>query len=563
MKPEHRKLCFQAAQAVAIASAVFMLLAGGVLIANQFAGKVGGMMKSQEISHLQAELKKQPKNEQLKDHIRLVDLHLRRNTFYQLELSFNTTRALVWSLVILLASVHLVRTFRATPPNPLEWGPRDTGEERQSNRIGRYAVAAVFGFAIAAGVMVSIHPVQLPGKQATVEVVETPATAAELAANWISFRGPNGRGQFPAATIPVGWDGATGKGVLWKTEVPLPGLSSPVRWDNALFLTGSSKDENRLFRFDVESGALVWSSAVKVLNGPKPGDAKVNDGTGLAAPTPVIDGRRVYVMFANGDVAAFTLAGKQVWAKSVGLPENSYGYSASLLLHEDKIFIQYDVGSEEDGKSKMIALDSRTGQEAWSVKREVGGGWTSPALIDNQVVAAGNPWVVSYDPATGKELWKANLLHGDVAPSPIQAGGFVVVTAPGAEMFGLKDGKTVWTLKDGVPETSSPGSDGQRIYVISSGGALTCIDAATGKVKWTEELGEEGYASPVVASNGVLIVQRNGTMIVVENADAFKQLHKAELGEACDATPLLHNGRIYIRGQKHLYCLGEPNMATQ
>ena len=82
-------------------------------------------------------------------------------------------------------------------------------------------------------------------------------------------------------------------------------------------------------------------------------------------------------------------------------------------------------------------------------------------------------------------------------------------------------------------------------------------------MKWTEELGEEGYASPVVASNGVLIVQRNGKMIVVENADAFKQLHKAELGEACDATPLLHNGRIYIRGQKHLYCLGEPNMATQ
>ena len=552
MNEKQRALCYQAAQATVIATVAFLLLAGGLLLFNQRQGKVSGFLKSKEFVRLQQELKKRPKDQQLKEQIRAYDQEIRQNAFYQLELSANTTQAMIWGVVVLLASAHLVRVFRKQPPNPLAWGPRESGEERQVNRVARYSVAIVFGFVLAIGVAVAMRPVELPAKRIEVTTVATeqPPAPEELAANWTSFRGPAGQNYNQAATIPTAWN------VAWKTPVPLPGLSSPVRWNNALFLTGANKEENRVFRFDLETGSLVWSATVKIPNAPKPGQATVNDGTGHAAPTAVTDGRRVYALFANGDVAAFNFDGKQVWAKNLGLPANSYGLSASLALHQDKVIVQLDLGSEEDGKSKVLALNSRTGQEVWSVKRPVGGSWSSPVIAEvdgqPQLILAGNPLVVAYNPVDGAELWKASVLHGDVAPSPVVAGGMVVVCSPGKDVQAL--GK--WTFKDGGPETSSPATDGQYLYFMN-GTTLTAVELATGKEKWTEELGEEAYATPLVAGNGVLVVLRGGGVrVAARGGDKYTEAFKAELGEKCDATPLIHAGMLIIRGEKHLFGIG-------
>jgi outer membrane protein assembly factor BamB len=553
MNEKQRALCYQAAQATVIAAVAFLLLAGGLLLFNQRQGKISGFLKSKEFVRLQQELKKRPKDQQLKEQIRAYDQEIRQNAFYQLELSANTTQAMVWGVVVLLASAHLVRVFRKQPPNPLAWGPRESSEERQINRVARYAVAVVFGFVLAIGVAVAMRPVELPAKKIeTVTVpVEQPPTADELAANWISFRGPAGQNFSPNESLPATWS------VAWKTEVPLPGLSSPVRWNNALFLTGANKEENRVFRFDLETGSLVWSATVKIPNAPKPGQAEVNEGTGHAAPSCVTDGRRVYALFANGDVAAFNFEGKQIWAKNLGLPANSYGLSASLALHQDKVIVQLDLGSEEDGKSKVLALNSRTGQEVWSVKRPVGGSWSSPVIAEvdgqPQLILAGNPLVVAYNPADGAELWKASVLHGDVAPSPVVAGGLVIVISPGKDVQALEKGAVKWTNKDGAPDTSSPATDGALLYFMN-GTALTCVDVVTGKAKWTEDLGEEAYATPMVAGNGVLVVLRGGGVrVAARGGDKYTELLKADLGEKCDASPIIHDGKVIIRGEKHLF----------
>jgi outer membrane protein assembly factor BamB len=557
MNEKTRKIAYQTAQALAIASAAFLLLAGGLLVYNQTRGKVAGIAQSKEFARLQAELKKLPRKgdkraDELKEYIRQYDLQLRQSTFHQLELSADTSQAIVWALVLFLASAHLVRVFRQPPPNPLTWPGRHIDQERRIPRFGRYAVAAAFGFTAAIAAAVSVNPVRLPAREVKIEAPEVPATAEELKANWLAFRGPNGQNFTPEA-------GPAALAVLWKTPVPLPGMSSPVRWENGLFLTGANKEEERVYRFDAETGTLVWSATVKIPNAPKPGQAEVNEGTGYAAPSPATDGRRVYALFANGDVAAFTLDGKQVWAKNLGLPTSQYGLSASLVVCQGLLVIQFDQGAEEDGKSRLLALDGKTGAEKWSVKRAVGNSWSSPVVMEvdgqAQIVCAGTPVVSAHDPTDGHELWKAAVLHGDVAPSPVLAGNLVVVTVPGKELLALNKGATAWQFKDGAPETSSPATDGRRLFVVA-GTSLVCLDAAIGKALWTEDVGEEAYATPLVFTDRVLVVLREGGLRLVANGDKFAELSKAELGEKCDTTPLTHAGKVFVRGEKHLFGLG-------
>jgi outer membrane protein assembly factor BamB len=384
------------------------------------------------------------------------------------------------------------------------------------------------------------------------------------AANWPSFRGADGANFAKDEMAPIGWNTTSGQGVVWKTPVPLPGMSSPICWGSRIFLTGADGDQNRVFCFDAASGKLVWSSAVTIPTGPKPGAAKIFEDTTLAAPTPATDGSRLYSMFANGDLAAMSLDGKQVWAKNLGLPDNPYGHAASLALWRDRLLVQYD---RADFDSKLLAFQADTGTELWVAKREVGASWASPIVVDvdgqPQIITCGRPWVIAYDPKDGSALWKAKCLAGDVTPSPIFAGGLVVVIVPGKKAMAIKpNGKgdvtethLDWTIDEDIPDTSSPATDGRQVFVLPGVGTLQCLDAVTGNVKWTQDVGGEAYSTPTVARNAIVTAQRTGTIVMVENSDAHRELFRTELGEKIDTTPLLHGGRMYLRGVKHLFCV--------
>jgi len=392
----------------------------------------------------------------------------------------------------------------------------------------------------------------------------TPAATApfptpdEVKKNWPSFRGPGGSGLAPDATLPPAWDGKTGEGILWKTAIPVDGASSPVVWDKNVFVTGGSKEESRVFCFDADTGALRWSALVKIPEGARPEPPDVNEETGYAAPTPVADGRRVYAVFPTGEVAAFDLTGKQVWARNIGPLNNTYGYAASPTIHQDRLLLQLDL--DDPKKSRMLALDTATGKEVWSTPRPFGGSWSSPILAEYkkkaQLIACGNPFVIGYDPANGKELWRIKALELDIAPTPIVVGKKIIAISSSVVALepGVED--PAWDYSDCVPDIASPVSDGKYVYVLSTGGDLRCVEAATGKEVWAHDLDAKFSASPVIVGKTLLAVSESGVAYLVATGNKYKELGSRELNEDCVASPAPVGARLYIRGKLNLYCIG-------
>ena len=573
-----RRFFYNLALSLALASGLFVLMLGGLLAYNQVRGKVSILVGSKQVDALQEELRRQPKDEALKVRIRHLDLKLRKETFYRLQLSRNASRALLAGLAMFLASAHFARASRPGLPDPQAWGARVAAEEKRSASLARYAVSATFALVGVAALVVSSQPLSLPEpslakpdkpaargnsdpvKPAVVAAVPAFPSAGEIQQQWPSFRGPNGLGIAPNASPPAAWNAKDGTNILWKTEIPLPGMSSPVVWGDAIFVTGADATQSGVFRFDAGTGALQWSAAIK-LPGGRPPKPSVGEETSLAAPTPVTDGRRVYALFPTGEIAGFDFSGKQVWARNIGPLENTYGYAASLAIYQDRLLIQIDRGEPEDGQSKLLALDTRTGKDLWEAKRDVAASWASPLICNvngkPQLITCAKPAVIAYNPVDGMELWRNKCLDSDVAPSPILAGNMLVAVAPNTAILGLHPGNetVAWKIEDGAPDATSPVSDGQRVYLITSEGQLTCYELQTGKSVWTHDLSEPFYASPTLAGKSLILVSRKGNSWVLEAGDAYKELGRGELGEECCASPVPLGKRLLVRGKKNLFCI--------
>ncbi len=573
MNEARRQTLFIFARPFAVASGLFVLMLACLLGYNVVRGKVSTLVNSRQVVQLHDELRSRPKDEALKVRIRQLDLQLRQDTFYRLQLSHDASRALLAGLVVFLASAQFVRIFRRRLPDPQAWGARKVGEEQRATKLARYAVIGIVTVITTTAITIALQPPSLPERVpislTTSTDPLTPAVAAlpaypsadEMQNQWPSFRGPHGLGVAPKADVPVTWDAKTGTNIRWKTAIPLHGLSSPVVWNNAVFLTGADKTQSSVFRLDTDTGALQWTATIKLPGGARPPTPQVGEDTSLAAPTPVTDGRRVYALFPTGEIAAFDFAGRQVWARNIGPLDNSYGYAASLAIHQDRLLIQIDRGQPEDGKSRLLALDTLTGRQRWEVRREVAGSWSSPVVFDidgqPQLITCANPFVISYNPIDGNELWRSKCLESDVAPSPIMAGNMIVAIAPNTAIIGLRCGAATasWQSEAGVPDAVSPVSDGRRVYCISGGGLLTCYALQSGKVIWTHDLEDSFYASPTIAGNVLILVSRKGTSWVIEPGDAYKELGRGALGEECCASPVPLGKRLLLRGKNTLFCI--------
>lgn len=568
MKRSDQRLLAGLARGVALAAALFVLLTGGLLVFTQVQGKVAALVNSREVTRLHDALRSQPKNEELKKQIRALDLELRQGTFYRLQLSHLGTRAALAGVVLFLAAAHFARTQRRALPNPLAWGARDTANEKKSVIYARAALAgtgALLGFV---ALLASTRGVNLPVPQPFADLPIVGSVAAPefqsletLRRQWPSFRGADGSGVALDAEIPTTWDAKTGAGIRWKSPIPMHGMSSPVLWSNHVFLTGADKQSNCVFCFEADSGKLLWLSAIKIPGGARAPTPSVGDDTSFAAPTAVTDGERVYAIFADGEIAAFDFSGKQIWARNIGPLENSYGYASSLALHRDRLLVQIDRGSPDEGQSKAVGLDTKTGREVWSTKRETAGSWASPVVVNfggsTQVVMCAAPFVTSYDPATGKENWRVKALESDVAPSPVVGSNLVVAVAPNNAIVGVRPGETgpVWRAEEGVPDATSPLLAGDRFYIVNSEGMLHCFDVQTGKVIWSHEFEDRFYASPVLAGTTMMIVSRKGIARFLEIGDVLKELGTAEVGEEVCASPAPVGRRLYLRGKEHLFCM--------
>jgi outer membrane protein assembly factor BamB len=389
--------------------------------------------------------------------------------------------------------------------------------------------------------------------------------------NWPQFRGPSGDGAAAAGAAPRTAD--LRKAAIYSTAIPAKGHSSPIVWGERIFLTGEG---DRIMAFDRASGKLLWNTMLKSADGMS---ARDDDGfktagndTGMAAPTACTDGKQVYAFFGNGLIGCVTVDGRQVWAKRLvrSKPRNTYGLAASPVLYGDLVIQVLDQGaSHDDNLSFIVALRTTDGSVAWGQDRPVRSGWSTPLVVrdpnGDELVTTGAPWVIAYEPTTGRELWRARELSGDVAPSPVAKKGLLYASSGdgGSGMLAIRTGgrgdvtktRLAWTADLPTPDASSPVCDGRRYFHISSGGELCCRDATSGKEVWTKNLPGQYWASPVLADDCLYVVNTGGEMSVISVTDGQKQ-STLKLQDMVTTSPAILGGRIYVRTIGHLACIG-------
>lgn len=383
-------------------------------------------------------------------------------------------------------------------------------------------------------------------------LLQAPAPPPDHA--WPVFRG--GVGVASHAKAPLTWSGKTGENIRWKAAVPKPSSGSPIVWKNRVFLTGSDAESREVYSFDAETGRLLWRQALK--SGPLP---KLIDGVTHADATLATDGERVYAVLATGDVAAFALDGKPAWTRSLGAPRNVYGHASSPVVWPGRVIVPLD----DQRGGRLVALDAATGETAWEQKRDVKESWATPIVVHTgarwELVLFGLPAVSAHDPATGKLLWSLKVMdNAEPAPSPAFAGGTVFVVTEHAPMTAVKPGdapRIAWQLEEGqFPDISSPVAAGKHVFMATSTGVVTCLDAATGKTAWTKEFDEGFSSSPIVVGDRVYLTDREGVTLVFRAGDRYEPLARNELGGKVACTPAFPAGRIFIRTERHLYCIG-------
>ncbi|MCI0456358.1 MAG: PQQ-binding-like beta-propeller repeat protein [Gemmataceae bacterium] len=385
-----------------------------------------------------------------------------------------------------------------------------------------------------------------------------------LAANWPGWRGPEASGISPERGLPVEWSRTSN--VRWKVPVRGAGVSSPVVWGDRIFLTASEgrlNDRLHVYCHHRADGRLLWHTR---LFGSAPTDLYAPGG--MAVPTPTTDGERLYCLFGTGDLACLDLEGRPVWvrclAEEYGPFRNRWGMGTSPILVGDMLVVQVDHWSQ----SYLLAVDARTGANRWKTDRDSAVNWTSPLAVKTkggtQIVAVGTHRATGYDARTGKELWHVTGLHQQCIPSPVAESDLVFIASGEGTLAVRLDGKSgdvtksnvVWNSRKISPFVPSPGVYRGLVYVVADKGIVTCLEAATGKQVWKERLGEQYHASVVAGDGKLYFASKEGVVRVVQAGPTFRLLAANDLGEPLIASPAISDGQIFLRGEKHLFCIG-------
>ena len=385
-------------------------------------------------------------------------------------------------------------------------------------------------------------------------------TMEEIKKQSNSFRGPFGNGVSIHKNIPVSWDGAKGRKVIWKVKVPKPGYNSPVIWNDKVFVTGADSKAEIVFCYDLATGKLLWQKDAGKIPGSPAARPDVSQDTGLSPSTVVVDGQRVFAIFPTGDIVCLDMDGKAIWSKNIGVPDNHYGHASSLIALKDKLFIQYD--SNKGGR--IIALNVLNGNTIWDIRRKTQISWSSPVIMylnnKTQLVTTANPLVAGYDTENGKELWSVDCMAGEVAPSVCYGGGLVFAGNDNAKLVAIQPGtpaKILWETDEYLPEVSSPVvSDGLLIGCTSSG-MMACYDAKSGKKQWENDFGTGFFSSPVITEGKIYATDMSGKTHILKVGREKKIIGEASLGEKAYATPAFTDGKIILRGVNNLYCIGD------
>lgn len=407
-------------------------------------------------------------------------------------------------------------------------------------------------------------------------------SSTALAVDWMQFRGPGGNARSDAKGIPDTWSDK--ENIAWKTKLPGLGTSSPITVGDAIYLTcysgygesvvspGEQKDLIRhVVCLDRKNGTIRWTKEIKPELPESTYQRERNSSDhGYASSTPISDGERLYVFFGKSGVFCFDLKGNEIWKTSVGTNATGWGSATSPVLYKNLLIVNASVES-----GAVHALNKMTGKEEW--KTSVGTrAWSSPSVVelpDGKFEIAmnlpGDPGkIVGYDPETGKELWNcAGIPDGYICPSPVSHQGIVYAiggrknTAVAVKAGGRGKVEPLWTTGAGSNVASPLFHDGHIYWLHDSRSIAYCLNAETGKEVYAERVaGASGtYASGVLADGKIYYLTRNNTSLVVAAKPKFELIatNKIDDTSRTNASPAVDDGRLLIRTDKHLYCVGK------
>ena len=401
--------------------------------------------------------------------------------------------------------------------------------------------------------------------------------------NWPQWRGPLATGAAVDATsLPVKWSTATGENIAWKLPMPSRSGATPIVWNDTIFLNVATEVKSgdiELWSLNRKDGQIAWKKTIAA------GNYQINKQN-MSSPSPVTDGRTVWVLTGVGMLKAFDFKGSELWSRDIqkdyGPFGLNWGYASSPLLHEGMLYVQVLHGMKTDDPSYVLKIDGKTGKTLWRVERptdavvESPDSYTTPALLEydgkKEVVVTGGDVVTGHDPESGKELWRAEGLNPDkarnyrIVASPLAVGGMVIAPTRMRPMIALKPGgrgnitetHTAWKFDRG-PDVPTPASDGKLLYCVSDRGVIEVLDVQTGQVVYgPERLKPAIYsASPVLADGKVYVTNEEGLTSVFKAGPKFELLGENASEEYTLSTIAVSRGQLFLRTEKHLYAIGK------
>jgi len=392
-------------------------------------------------------------------------------------------------------------------------------------------------------------------------------STAVQAENWPGWRGPRGDGSSDESDLPITWSDSDN--VAWKIELNYGGHSSPIVWNNTVFMTGADTDTKKrvLGAIDRTSGKRIWD--VTVDNSPLEKKHTLNS---WASSTPATDGQSVFVSFLHEKemlVAAYDFAGREVWKVRPGVFSSVHGYCSSPVLFDNLVIINGD----HDGDAYLVALERTTGKTAWkTVRANRTRSYCTPLIreIDGriQMMLSGSKSIASFDPRTGNQHWIIDGPTEQFVASLVYHKNLIYVTGgfPDKHIMAIdprgtgnltKSTNIKWhRQRNGVSYVPSPVATNGLFFIVADDGIATCIDCVSGEQKWQKRLGRRFSASLMTAADRVYYLDDDGNSKVLKATSEYQELADNKLGEATYASMAASCGQLFIRGEKYLFCIG-------
>jgi outer membrane protein assembly factor BamB len=434
-----------------------------------------------------------------------------------------------------------------------------------------------------------------------------PLAATQLSddGHWPSFRGEHAAGIAEGQNLPDSWDGEKAVNIKWKTRIPGLAHSSPIVWRDRLFVTtaisslgdgsfrhglygdgDASEDKSvhqwKVYALDKNRGKILWEQTAYEGVPAEKRHIKAS----YANATPASDGRYVIAFFGSQGLYAFTLDGRLVWKKDLGVlnagaydaPDYEWGTASSPIIYQDLVIVQCDTQNEDF----LLAVDIQTGKTVWKTSREELPSWGTPTIYPGksrvELITNASNFIRGYDPITGTELWRLGGSSKITAPTPVYSGDLIVVASgrrPEAPIFTIRAGASgditlsegqsssehiAWSKKQRGSYMPTPLIYRNHLYVLANQGIFDCYDLKTGEEVYRQRLTHQGggfSASPVAADGRLYLPGEDGEIFVVKAGPEFELLATNAMGELLMATPAISSGMMFVKTQHHLFAIGK------